>query len=334
MMDELITECPFIKSPFIADMINLFDSLRHKKKQFGVASCLLLTGESGSGKSELAKYYVKNNPVIEQDERTHVPVLHFELKSIATPKDLLRSLLIEIGDPQQGEGARNQDDLLGRLVTLINTVGIELLILDEIQVIIERRSQKVLTGIADLFKDLIKDTEIPIVFMGMPWSKYLVDSNQQLKRRIEYRHIIPSYRISQRNLRDDYRKLLRLLSDGYQLSTQFKCEGLPFTYRIFAATSGNLSNTAGLIRDAYIMSKMESKSVGVQLFSDVIRSYGVGDEDNPFLLELDQLDLKELIVHSDWRFGYRANKNAIIEGEYASYGISLKGKIYSRTGTA
>lgn len=332
-MDELITECPFIKSPFLADMINLFDSLRHKKQKFGVASCLLLTGESGSGKSALAEYYVKNNPVVEHDERTHVPVLHFELKAIATPLEFLRSLLIAIGDPQQGMGARNQGELYERLVILINVVGIELLILDEIQVIIERRSQKVVTGIADLFKDLIKDTEIPIIFMGMPWSKYLVDSNQQLKRRIVYRHIIPPYRISQKNLRDDYRKLLKLLSDGYKLSKEFKCEGLPFTYRIFAATNGNLANTVGLIRDVYIMSVMESKNINVQLFSDVMRAYGVVDEDNPFLLDLDSLELKELIVHSDWHFGHRANKNAIIEGEYAYYGISLNGKIFSKTGT-
>ena len=60
-------------------------------------------------------------------------------------------------------GARNKGELYERLITLLKVVGIELLILDEIQVIIERRSAKVVTGIADLFKDLINDTEIPII---------------------------------------------------------------------------------------------------------------------------------------------------------------------------
>ena len=329
-MSSLFIEQPFIKSPFLSSMINLFDTLREKKRHFGVASCVLLTGESGSGKSALAEYYVKNNPVIEEDERTFIPVLHFELKTISTPREFLISLLVAIGDPQQGKGARNQGELYGRLVTLIKVTGIELLILDEIQVIIERRSEKVVTGIADLFKDLIKDTEIPIVFMGMPWSKYLVDSNQQLKRRIAYRHLIPPYRISQKKDRDDYRKLLKLLSEAYQFSDSFQLEALPFTYRIFAATSGNLSNTVGLIADAYIMSKMESKDVDIQLFAGVMRSYGVAGDENPFLLNLDKIELKELIVHSDWHFGHRANKNAIIAGEYASFGVSIEGRIYSR----
>ncbi len=167
-MNSLHFERPFIKSPFLSNMIDLFDSLRKKKKTYGVASCLLLTGESGSGKSELAKFYVKNNPIVELEERTYLPVLHYELRSVSTREEFLRSLLVAIGDPQRGLGARNKGELYERLVTLIETTAIELLILDEVQVIIERRSEKVVTGIADLFKDLIEDTEIPIVFMGMP----------------------------------------------------------------------------------------------------------------------------------------------------------------------
>jgi len=331
-MESSHIDRPFIKSPFLSNIIDLFDSLRYKKVNFGVASCLLLTGESGSGKSELAKYYVKNNPVVEQAERTQIPVLHFELKAISTPEEFLRSLLVAVGDPQQGLGARNKGELYDRLVTLVNTTGIELLMLDEIQVIIERRSAKVVTGIADLVKDLIKDTEVPIVFMGMPWSKYLVDSNQQLKRRISYRYTIPPYRISQQDYRNDYRRLLKLLSDAYGFSDKIKLEELSMTLRCFSATNGNLAATSDLVCDAFMMSKMENKKINIGLFADVARNYGVHDDYNPFLLPLEKLVLKELIVHSDWHFGYRANKNSIIDAEYADYGVSDNQKVYCLTG--
>lgn len=333
-MGNLIIEKPFIKSPFLSDMIKLFDLLRYKKRHFGVASCLLITGESGSGKSALAEYYVKNNPVDEQDERTYMPVLHFELKAISTPQEFLRSLLVAIGDPQKGSGARNQSELYDRLVTLIKVVGVELFILDEIQVIIERRSAKVITGIADIFKDLIKDIEIPIVFMGMPWSKYLVDSNKQLKRRIAYRYVIPPYRISSKDQRDDYRRLLKMLSEAYRISSGIKLEELSVTYRFFAATDGNLSNTAELISDAYILSRMEGRIIDLRLFADVVASYGVPADNNPFLLPLDKLELREIVVHSDWRFGHRANKNSIVDAEYAVYGIASNKKIYFLGGVA
>jgi hypothetical protein len=329
-MDKAVVNRPFIKSPFITDMINLFDTLRHKKRHFNVASCLLLTGESGSGKSALAQYYVKNNPVVEQNERTHIPVFHFELRAISTPQDFLRALLVAIGDPQQGMGAKNKNELYDRLVLLIRSTGLELLILDELQVIMERRSAKVVTGIADIFKDLIKDTNIPIVFMGMPWSKYLVDSNPQLKRRIIYRREIPPFRISRKSELDEYRRLLKILSDAYHISNEIKLEEISVTYRIFAATNGNLSATAELIGDAYMLSKMKDAAVDFQIFADVMSSYGVADNENPFLLPLEKLELRELIVHSDWYFGYRANKNSIIEAEYAVYGIAKNNNLYTK----
>lgn len=326
-MKDKFLDRPFIKSPFLSDLIKLFDSLRHKKKHYGMASCLLLTGESGSGKSELAKQYVKNNPILECKERTHIPVLHYELRSVATPEEFLRSLLISVGDPQQGRGARNKGELYNRLVILIRTVGIELLILDEIQVIIERRSAKVVTGIADLFKDLINDTEIPIVFMGMPWSRYLVDSNQQLKRRIAYRYIIPPYRVSQKENRDDYRRLLKLLGDYYEISKSIKLEEVSFALRCFSATNGNLSATSNLIFDAFILSDMENKKVDLQLFENVVRSYGVEDEYNSFRLPLEKIVIRELITHSDWSFSKSASKNSIISAEYATFGITKENKI-------
>ena len=61
-MDSVTSSQPFIKSPFIADMLNLFDTLRHKKRHFGVASCLLLTGESGSGKSTVVQAMMRILP--------------------------------------------------------------------------------------------------------------------------------------------------------------------------------------------------------------------------------------------------------------------------------
>ena len=333
-MSSSYIDAPFIKSPFLSSMLNLFDSLRYKKEHFDVASCLLLTGESGSGKSSLAEYYVKNNPAVEEEERTYIPVFHFEIKAISTPQEFIRSLLIALGDPQQGNGARNYGELYNRLIALIKIVGVELLILDEIQVIIERRSAKVLTGIADIFKDLIKNTKIPIVFMGMPWIKYLIDSNEQLKRRISYRHTIPPYRISKKNWRDDYRRLLKLLGDAYQISGKIQLEELSTTYRFFTATSGNLSSTSVLIRDAYMMSEMEGRSIDLSLFAEVVRGYGFEDECNQFLLPLDKLELRELIHSSDWNFGYRANKNAIIDAEYALYGITSDRRLITIRGAA
>lgn len=328
-MGASLLDRPFIKSPYLASLLDIFDLLRHKKNEFGVASCMLLTGESGSGKSELAKQYTKKNPVVELDERTFIPVLHFELQSISTIEEFLKSLLVAFRDPQNGLGARNRKELYSRLIRLVKTAGTELLLLDEIQVIIERRSAKVLTGIADLFKDLIKDTEIPIVFMGMPWSRQLVDSNPQLSRRIKYRYVIPPFRISEKTYRNEYRGFLKLLAESYGLSEKIKLEEISMTFRIFSATSGNLSATAELVCDAFILSKENGRKIDINLFADVLRSYGIHDEYNSFILPIEKIEMRELISHSDWHYGYRANKNSIIEAEYTLLGVTTDKRVYS-----
>jgi nucleoside-triphosphatase THEP1 len=306
--------------------------LRYKKLNYGVATSMLITGESGSGKSEIAKRYVIKNPLQENEFGIKKAVIHYELKSVSTPEEFLRSILIEVGDPQMGLNARNKSELFNRLVTLLKTLRTELLIIDEVQVIIERRSEKVVTGIADLFKDLIKNTNIPIVLVGMPWSKYLVSSNPQLDRRVSQRFIIPPYRISSKIYQNDYRKLLKFLGDSYSISEYFHLEDIAVAFRCFSATNGNMGLTADLVRNAYIISDMQKKPFSIQSLAEAIKEYGLPNGHNPFMMKIEDLSFRELIVHSDWTYGRRANRNSIIDAQYVVYGITSAYEFFRKTG--
>lgn len=329
MKAKCISVNPFVTFPRINKIFTLFDSLRDQHKKHGAVSCVLITGESGSGKSEIAARYLKKNPEVQESERIFKPVIWYELKSVSTRKGFIQKLLVAIGDPQMGMGAVNEDELYDRLVRLCSVIGLELLILDEIQVIIERRSLSVLSGLADLFKDLIKDLNIPIVFMGMPWSKYLIESNKQLSGRISYRHTIPPFRASIPSYLSEYRKLLKKLSDYYEFPEKLEMYGKVMALRIFSFSSGNLRDTVILVRDVYIHSLQQSKGVTIGTFRRVVRGYGVEDEINPFSIDLDKLRLREMVCHSDWRFGSRSKEKSIIDGEYAVYGISKDTKIFT-----
>ena len=46
---------------------------------------------------------------------------------------------------------------------------------------------KLLSSLTDMFKDLIDDTQIPIVLIGAPWIGRLLESNRQLDARVMYR---------------------------------------------------------------------------------------------------------------------------------------------------
>lgn len=331
-MNEFRSNKPFIRNKTINSIIDHLDFSRNKNKQFNIATCSLITGESGSGKTQIMNYYTKINPIRNERNKTTIPVLHYELQTFSNPTELIRSLLINLGDPQKGASAKNGAELYCRLIILIKGIGLEILILDEIQVIIERRSYKVLTGIADLFKDLIKDSMIPIVFMGMPWSSYLFDSNPQLKRRISSRFEIPPFKISTKEFRDDFRRLLKILAIQYGFSKRFKIEDLSFSLRCFSFSEGNLGITSALIGDAYALSVMKNIPPGIELFSEVLSRYGVMDENNPFKVPLEKLTFREHVRNSQWSYGVSANKNAIIPAEYIHFGVTNSMELYMMRG--
>ena len=131
-----------------------------------------------------------------------------------------------------------------------------------------------------------------------------------------------------KHYREEYCSLLKILAIAYSFKDEIELHELSIALRFFSATNGNLSSTVDLVRDASIMSKEEERTKDESLFSDVIKSYGVADELNAFILPLEKLQLRELLNHSDWHFGYKANKNSIIDAEYATYGVTKSKKIY------
>lgn len=328
MTIEIISKNPFITNPTINDLFKLMDTLRYNNKIFKKASCLLITGESGSGKSELARHYLEKYPIVKEEERIHIPVLWVELRSITSIKDLMRALLRAIHDPQNGMGGPTTEDLFERFIRLAKTVGLEILIIDELQVVIQRRGQAVIAGVADKFKELIEALNIPIVFMGMPWSKYLLRANEQLEERVKYKYKISPYKVSDAAGFDDYKKLLKLLAGFYQFGSEYLIHKADFALRIFGYTNGNLRRTVELIRDVYIFKVTNVTKNAMESFSCVLKSYGISDEENVFCRPLDQIILYEHVQYSDWSFGQRTDKKSIVESEYKSYGITAGKSIY------
>lgn len=337
MTSEFISE-PFITSPTTKKVFSLFDSLREKKSRFDVASCGLITGESGSGKSQLAKRYFQKNQPLEEENRRRIPVFHYELKEASTIKNVLRgalrNLIIAGGNEDSHElyerlvnSRSTEDEILWSFTQLLKSTGVELIILDEIQVILQRRNLKVVSGLADTFKDLIKDTQIPIVFMGMPWSRYLVESNAQLNGRIDYRIEIEPFRVSKKLYRNEYRMLLRTLASRYKFPESVQLHKFDFLLKIFSHTEGNLRETAGLVRDVYLDALMCQTKIDYKSFPQLLSQRGVKDDQNPFLKELKNIDLREMIEHTDYRLGQTGNKKSIVDAKYATYCVDKNNEI-------
>lgn len=66
--------------------------------------------------------------------------------------------------------------------------GVSLVFLDEFQHFIDRDSAKVLKTVSDWLKDLILDTKVPMVLIGLPEAETVFQFNPQLSRRFANRH--------------------------------------------------------------------------------------------------------------------------------------------------
>lgn len=320
---------PFVTSPFIKKMLDLFDYLRLKNSKFGVVSCALITGESGSGKSAIAERCLAKNPRVEEEERTRIPVFYYEFKTVNTPKDFYMEALLEIGDPSPKNSRETAPDLRRKLNKLIKVTKVELIILDEIQVFFEGRSRAALPGLADVFKDLIKDSSVPVVFMGMPYSKYLFDSNKQLRTRVSHEYTMPVYRVSTKPHFNEYRRLLKMLGSAHGLADMVTLEEVSVAFRIFCYTRGNLRATAELISDFKIDGQLGLARSSVDGLGDVLKTRGRSDKHNPFFVPIEKLTLSELVTHTDYRVGARSNAKAVIDAEYIDYGVTDDNKLYS-----
>ena len=98
---------PFVVTGDVKRIFKLLDDLRVNYVEEGDTNCLI-TGESGSGKSELVKRYVAKYPRRELEEYTHIPVLYVQLSSPQTPKAFTQQILAAIGDPQGGKAIKTK----------------------------------------------------------------------------------------------------------------------------------------------------------------------------------------------------------------------------------
>lgn len=324
IMSEISINPAFINSPKIKEIYKLFDHVRSLRNVAGIPSCVLVSGDSGSGKSELAKRYLEKHERYDTEDRTVIPVVYCELKSVSSSKDLAQQILRSISDPQNGQGVKGRD-LIERFSILSKTAKTELLIIDEVQTAIERRSQRVVSGIADWIKDLSNDSRVPIVLIGMPWSIHLVKSNPQLERRTRYKRQLLPFKVT--NNFNEYRKLLAMLGKYYGVSNGFLLEERSCALRLFSFTSGNLGRTSSLILEAHVNASMSGELLSLSELSKAVSLYGCPDSENPFLLDITDLLIREVVNESTWDFNARRKDDSLKSPEYLEYGVSKDLKI-------
>lgn len=298
----LKAEAIYVLSP---DLKKVKDTIQHCHQYSRYSrepKCLLITGRPGVGKTTLAEYYMKDYPRIETDEGLKVPVLYVKIEVPATPKSLVSALLSSLGDPAAEKG--NIGSQTRRLRKFLKDLKTELIILDEFQHFIDRDSLKVLKTISDWLKLLIDNSKIPVVLMGMPYSRIILDTrgNEQLKRRFSLRRSIEPFGWGgTKEKQKDFRSFLKLVDEKMPFNKRANLFDRTMAFRFYCATNGVISYVMDIVRMAAVSAIEQSlDKVTLELLADAYDNSlasAYPDKQNPFSCEFKEL---KVLPFADW----------------------------------
>ena len=192
-----------IKHPRIETVTEVCNDLRStvgdkEPKQFGT-----IFAPSHVGKSTALKTYIEKVAVpqaverglvladlpLEEQVRRQKLVVHVTLEGGSTPRSLCADILGALGDPRSTRGTKNQ--LLRRVYDMLASLGVELLVIDEIQhlaVSKHRLSEETdlrsiqrsrTSEVTDTLKAMLIRGVVPMMFVGIEEARpYLFDDIQ------------------------------------------------------------------------------------------------------------------------------------------------------------
>ena len=210
--------------------------------------CLLLTGETGAGKTTIYDTYAQNFPRQDEEEGSVVPIVYTLIPAPATVKGLVTAILRELGDPLYYKGATR--DQTFRAYKLLADCKVELIVLDEFHHFIDPESDRVLKTICNWLKNLILETKIPVVLFGLPKSKRILEyekDNKQLSRRFKYRHELIPFPRNDLGMQL-FRQFLSDIEEQLPLAEDSGLAKKSLAERIYYATDGTIAHIMTLIR--------------------------------------------------------------------------------------
>src|SRR5690606_5016726 len=95
-------------------------------------------------------------------------------------------------------------------------------------------------------------------------------------------------------------------------------------YRLFAYSSGIIRTISGQIIRAASLAESAGKPIDLACFQDAIRSRGIKDHNNVFIMPVTELRLREIVNSSKWTQQKSYNKESFQSAEFKTYRLTKK----------
>lgn len=233
----------------------------------GLPVCLLIVGESRTGKSSVVRQMLDQYV---PDEGENQSVLYAVAPAKATLKSLLEALLKGLGDPYWSRGS--ESNMTQRLYTQLEQVNCRMIILDEFQHLCDKGQAKQLDILADWLKVLVENGHWGLIAVGLPESASIVNRHPQLAGRFEPLLRMPTFDWMDKASRSQFKGILK----------RFRLELAPFelpliedehlAFRMFLATAGRVGLIAKLL-DRAVKDAIRERRLQIRI-ADLQAAYG------------------------------------------------------------
>ncbi|WP_390482353.1 TniB family NTP-binding protein [Pseudomonas guariconensis] len=210
-------------------------------------------------------------------------VLFVEMPSSPTKKNLAAAILAELKDPFAEARGHSAEVKFARVVLLLKNLGVEMLVLDEAQHLVDYRRNGAYEA-ADWIKSLMNETSIAFVLIGLKRTENLLLANEQLRRRFSATVAFDRFTFSA-NASLHFVMLLQAIEGELPIQTISFVE--PAMIRRFYLASYGLIDYLIKIVDRAVWLVQVQDLAGIELpvlaqaFEDEVWSYAT-EERNPF----------------------------------------------------
>jgi hypothetical protein len=179
----VIVEKLTVQTPQLSKAVSLINGLIERAGVLADPGGLRIIGAPGSGKTVIRDSIIDAYPGhVGPGNQPVVPILSIEMMPAPTISQIVSTMLQALGD--SFESSHNATERTDVLKKFIRRTGVAAVLVDEFQHIVEGDRNKSAHTIADWFKRLYDDVQVPFIFLGTPISSKLFEINGQLASRI------------------------------------------------------------------------------------------------------------------------------------------------------
>lgn len=245
---------------------------------------LLIFGPSGVGKSTVLENYISNFPTITEGRQTKIPVLKVTCPSSATANGLISAMFDALG--LRISARTDLADKTIKLCKFIKLYQVEILLLDEFQHAYYSRSLSDFRQLIDTIKNIMNDTKVASVLVGLYETDEVISSNEQVARRHSEKIEISTFKLEDEEDFKEFRAVLKAYEEALIIKPETPLYEANLARRFLIASNGNLDYLRRLLEKAieiagFAERNLLSEAVYAAAFREAVWKE-VPDQLNPF----------------------------------------------------